>query len=161
GQVTGTVAAPSGRKLAGVCAVVTTAKGEEVNLAITRADGTYRIRGLDPGRYRVVFVPTCSRKDANFGTVWWPDSRSRANSRFITVRLGKATKGINAVLPRLGMIDGIIRLGSTSGPPLAGMCVYAYSPTSIDLGSDANSRRNGTFSLPGLTSGRSYVGANP
>ena len=162
GVVTGTVTAPSGRKLARVCVAITTAKGVELNQAITKTDGTYRIGGLDPGRFKVVFVPACNPKLADFGSVWWPHSPTRTKAELIRVRLGKTTSGVNGILPRLGEITGVIRLGDMSGRPLAGMCisVNGLTPSATQF-ADGTSRRNGTYSIPGLSSGKYDVESNP
>jgi Carboxypeptidase regulatory-like domain len=162
GVISGEVTAPSGRKLSGVCVVLTTAKGVEVTQATTGANGAYRLTTLDPGGYRVLFVPTCGPKLADYGSVWWPDSTTLAKARPVSVRLGRTTAGISATLPRLATISGMIRLGGKTGRPLAGMCVTAYSPTSsFTQDQSANSRRNGSYAVEGLTPGTYEVEANP
>jgi hypothetical protein len=157
GEVTGTVTGAAGRKLAGVCVVLTTGKGVEVAQASTRANGNYRLVGLDPGRYRVLFVGC---RAADYGSTWWPSAQKLSGARLIRVRLGRVTRGINARLVQLGTITGTVRLRNKHGVPLRGMCVAAYSPVAALPGGFASTARNGTYSIRGLAAGRYQIFVN-
>jgi hypothetical protein len=157
GEVTGTVTGAAGRKLAGVCVLLTTGKGVEVAQATTRSNGRYRLVGLDPGSYRALFVGC---RAADYASTWWPHARKLSGARSIRVRLGHVTRGINARLTQLGTITGTVRLRNKHGMPLRGMCVSADSPNSFLPGGFASTRRNGTYTIPGLTAGKYQIFVN-
>jgi hypothetical protein len=158
GVVTGTVTGAGGRRLAGVCAVLTTARGVEVAQASTRTDGRYRLVGLDPGRYRVLLV-ACEAAD--YGSEWWPHAKTASGARPIRVRLGQATRGINIRLVQLGTIAGTVRLGNSRGMPLRGICVTAVASSGLPFGFSASTARNGIYAVRGLLPGTYEVFANP
>jgi hypothetical protein len=157
GEVTGTVTGAAGRKLAGVCVVLTTGKGVEVAQALTRANGSYRLVGLDPGRYRVLFIGC---RAADYASTWWPSARKLSGAHPIRVRLGRVTRGINARLVQLGTITGTVRLRNKNGMRLRGMCVSADSPDSALPGGFASTSRNGTYRIPGLAPGKYQIFVN-
>ncbi|MGO8961877.1 MAG: carboxypeptidase regulatory-like domain-containing protein, partial [Streptosporangiaceae bacterium] len=162
GQVTGTVSGASGHKLKGICILLTTPKGNEVNQTVTTADGSYRIPGLDPGGYRVLFLPGCGGQASDYASAWWPNAASLGKAQPVRVKLGRVTRDINGKLTKLGSISGEVRLVSKSGKPIRGMCVWAYSPTNVfeDLPL-TSSRPDGSYLLQGIPAGRYGVGVNP
>jgi hypothetical protein len=157
GEVTGTVTGAAGRKLAGVCVLLTTSKGAEVAQATTRADGRYRLVGLDPGRYRALFLGC---RAADYASTWWPHAKKLSRARPIRVRLGHVTRGINARLMQLGTITGTVRLRNKHGKPLRGMCVSADSPDQVLPGGFASTSRNGSYAIPGLAPGKYQIFVN-
>ncbi len=157
GEVAGTVTGAAGRKLAGACVVLTTAKGVEVAQATTRADGRYQLVGLDPGRYRALFLGC---RAADYKSTWWPRAQKLSGARPIRVRLGHVTRGINARLVQLGTISGTVRLRNKRGMPLRGMCVAAESPNPALALGFASTARNGTFAIPGLAAGKYQIFVN-
>jgi Carboxypeptidase regulatory-like domain len=157
GVITGTVTGAAGRKLDGVCVLLTTGKGVEVAQAVTRANGSYRVVGLDPGRYRALFLGC---RAADYATAWWPSAKKLSGARPIRVRLGRVTRGINARLVQLGTITGTVRLRDKHGAPLRGMCVSAASPNpALPIGF-ASTARNGTYAIPGLAAGKYEIFVN-
>ncbi len=162
GQVTGSVSSTAGRKLKGVCVVLTTPKGNEVSQTITTANGSYRIQGLDAGGYRVSFVPGCTGQASDYAAAWWPDAASLNNAKPVRVRFGRVTRGINGKLTKLGSISGHIRLVNKSGKPIGGMCVWAYSAGNLFANLPlTSSRPDGSYLLQGIPAGRYGVGVNP
>jgi hypothetical protein len=161
GQITGTVTGASHRRLKGICVVATTPKGNEVSQALTASNGSYRIPGLDPGGYRVLFVP-CPGAASDYAAAWWPNAATASKARPVLVRLGHVTSGINAKLTQLGSISGEVRLVNKSGKPIGGMCVWAYSPTNVFENLPlTSSQRNGSYLLQGIPPGTYGVGVNP
>ncbi len=160
GQITGTVTGAHGKPLAGICAALATPSGVEVAQATTRANGTYRLTGLDPGSYRMLFAPGCGG-GADYAQIWWPHAQSLKKARPITVRLGHTTEGIDGRLQELGTITGQVRLGSKAGRPLSGMCVSATVPGSFDAEGLVSTARNGTYVIEGLPAGRYQIEVNP
>ncbi len=120
GVITGTVRAgrPSGPGLGGVC-VVASGKGRAAGVrqqAVSHKDGSYRIRGLGTGGYRVQFLPDCGVKGSFIG---------RTRTGTVAVTDGKTTRGINTFLLRAAEISGTVT-AAQGGVPLAGICVFAF-----------------------------------
>lgn len=109
GAITGVVRDASGRPLRGICTYTSIYPS-----VATRADGRYRLEGLSPGRYWVQFSPGCDN-NGNYLSATYP--------RRVKVADGTTIQGINAVLPRGGIISG--RVTSPNGRPLAGIVVSA------------------------------------
>ncbi len=161
GQVSGTISGSDHRRLKNACVFVTDPAGQETGQAITNAKGHYTVTGLDPGSYRVVAVPGCAGGATDYGQAWYPKAASLKSAHAVKVRLGHVTGGINVVLPKLGIVTGVIRLGGQAGKPLGGMCVDVYSPTNFNLDFFASSRSNGRFTIEGVPAGRYQAEANP
>jgi hypothetical protein len=90
----------------------------------TSRAGRYRITGLKPGRYQVQFAPKSGCADpGEWLTQTYPDNNSPFPPEHgdVPVRAGKNTPGIDGHLIRGGEIAGLV--GSSSGRPLAGICV--------------------------------------
>jgi hypothetical protein len=113
----GTVRAASGSRqnLAGVCvdAVGLGAVSQVEMQAATRADGSYVVRGLGTGRYRVHFQPDCGQR-GNF--------LNSTLGRTVAVTDGKTTRGVNGALRTGGEISGVAT-SRADGSPLAGICM--------------------------------------
>lgn len=161
GEVSGTISGSDHRRLKNACAFVTDPAGQETGQAVTNAKGHYTVTGLDPGSYRVIAVPACTGGASDYGQAWYPKAASLKSARAVKVRLGHVTGGINVVVPKLGIVTGVIRLGGKTGKPLGGMCVDVYSPTNFNLDFSANSRSNGRFTIEGVPAGRYQAEANP
>lgn len=161
GEVSGTISGSDHRRLKNACVFVTDPAGSELGQAITNAKGHYTVTGLDPGSYRVVAVPGCAGGASDYGQAWYPKAGSLKSAHTVKVRLGHVTGGINVVLPKLGIVTGVIRLGGKTGKPLGGMCVDVYSPTNFNLDFFTSSRSNGRFMIEGVPAGRYQAEANP
>jgi hypothetical protein len=117
GQISGTVTAKSGARLGGICANVTgNVPGGQVGYGVpTSPRGTYVVHALFPGKYSVQFVDGCG----NAGNY------APATHRPVKVAYGSKVTGVNGVLGPGASVTGTVTLGTSSGPPLAGMCVFA------------------------------------
>jgi protocatechuate 3,4-dioxygenase beta subunit len=158
GRVTG-----RGRPLAHICAVaiplgVYPLKPPEPR-ATTSKTGRYRIRGLKPGRYFVVFrtgLGSCPA-DANWLPQWYPFSNSSdaISAAPIRVRAGRDTARINGRLKLGGEISGVVR--TTVGQPVSGICVNIYTDFAFGgsyiVNVAAVSRQTGHYALHGLFHG--------
>ncbi len=160
GRVTG-----HGRPLAHICAVAVRSvlyQGGPEPHAITSKSGRYRIGGLRPGQYQVVFrtgLRSCA-SDANWLPQWYPylDSAyppdKAANVR---VRAGRDTGQIDGRLNLGGEISGTVR--TRSGDTVRGICVSFYSEFSAVINGlyvvnvAAVSGRTGRYALRGLFGG--------
>ena len=83
---------------------------------ITAANGTYRAIGLAKGSYEVDFSAGCGNRRP-FAPFTYPSQ--------VTVRQGKVTPHIDAVLQLDGTLTGTVT--NSHGQPLGGICVVAQS----------------------------------
>jgi Carboxypeptidase regulatory-like domain len=149
GEISGTVSTKSGRKLGGICVnVVGQVAGGFVGLGglATARDGSYSLQALFPGKWSLDFSTGCGT-NANY-----------APTKHLIIRIsyGKVVTGANEVMVPGGIITGTVRLGSSSGTPLAGICVLASnSDGSVFVNTATNSA--GRYRLIGLTTGTYQV----
>ncbi len=148
GEISGTVTSKSGRKLGGICVTANgTVAGGFVGIGQPDAgNGTYAVHALFPGKYTVDFTTGCGN-NSNYAP---------AVLKAIKITYGKRVTGRRVVLVPGGIFTGVVRLGSSSGKPLAGICVQA---TSSDGSSFANSATDsaGRYRLTSLGTGSYQV----
>jgi hypothetical protein len=145
GEISGTVTSKSGTKLRGIC-VQTFGRvtGGYLGLGTqTAANGTYHLHAVFPGRYPLQLSIGCGSRRGNYAP---------ASHRAVKVRLGQHLT-LNAVLATGASITGTVRLGSSSGKPLRGICVTANS-ASGSITDFAGTNRSGSYRVIGLTGGR-------
>jgi hypothetical protein len=161
GRVTG-----KGRPLAHICAVAIPASVYPLRppepRATTSKTGRYRIRGLKPGRYLVVFrtgLGSCPA-EANWLPQWYPFMNSSYppdKVAEVRVRAGRDTARIDGRLQFGGEISGIVR--TKAGKPVSGICVNLSDfgsavPSGIYIvNAAAVSRKAGRYAMHGLFRG--------
>ncbi len=116
GTVSGTVKDAGGNRLAGICVDLFSLQGFSATEVITAANGTYRAIGLAKGIYEVDFAAGCGNRRP-FAPFTYPSQ--------VTVRIGKVTPHIDAVLQLDGTLTG--KVTNSDGQPLGGICVVAQS----------------------------------
>jgi hypothetical protein len=151
GEISGTVTARSGRKLRGICVngyglVPHGSIGYSVR---TSATGAYHLHALFPGKYYLSFSVGCGSR-GNYA----PASR-----RGIKIKYGQHRTANEVLGPGAG-ITGKVTLGSKSGKPLAGMCVYATNRDG-SIYSQTATGRYGNYRVVGLGTGRYQVQIGP
>jgi hypothetical protein len=163
GQVTG-----AGQPRRGICAIALpdtfSNRHGPLPRAATARDGSYRIAGLRPGRYLVLFrtgLRSCP-SDANWLPQWYPYVNSpfaTAKAVGVRVRPGRDTGDIDGRLKLGAEITGIT--ATRSGRPVRGICVSLYTPYTIwgsyIVGSAATSGNTGHYALRGLFPGKYQV----
>lgn len=148
--ITGTVTSQAGKKLSGKCVVLASQKQEPLAF-VPYHHGSYSIRGVPAGRYRVVFVPGCGDQSP-YLFQWWRDKPTFKRADIILVRPHSRVTGISARLRLGGKITGTARLGSATGPGLSGICVDAQTNEADDFFTITG--QGGTYVLEGLTTGK-------
>jgi hypothetical protein len=116
GTVSGTATDHAGRRISRVCVSAYNVAGQDwvtIRQALSKR-GTYKITGLAPGRYAILFG-NCGQGSA-FATQWYPAAASQRAARAVLVRSGRDTTGVNAVLSRGGSISGRVTDGVTAKP---------------------------------------------
>ncbi|SFR68740.1 Carboxypeptidase regulatory-like domain-containing protein [Agromyces sp. CF514] len=120
----------------------------------TSSDGTYTVRGLDPGRYVLRFLPP---ETMGARAEWWDGATDRASAKPVEVSIGGVVSGLDAKLATGAALKGTVT--GVDGKPLLNTLVTAYR-----LGTDGWYRQyryayadaRGDYSLVGLLAG-SYV----
>jgi hypothetical protein len=145
GKITGVVTAGtrSGPRLAGICVVAAPPGGRvsESDFTATRANGTYVLKGLTPGRYQLQFSPGCNN-EGNYLTENYPGR--------VAVSYGKTDAGINGVLPLGAAISGTVT--DSRGHPLGGICVTAIGGSEDQYGNGIQTAANGSYTINQLES---------
>jgi poly(3-hydroxybutyrate) depolymerase len=147
GSVRGTVTDETGAPVVGavVWAYAPTDAWTGSAGAITGADGSYEITGLEAGDYQVSFLPIPS---PGLKPEWY-DSATRSSATPVTVTAGGVTPAIDAELAPASSVSGTVV--DTGGLPIGGVQVWAYTPTDWWIGSAFTvTGAAGTYSLEGL-----------
>jgi hypothetical protein len=157
-HVSGRVTSKSGHPVAGICVLLTSPHSRFLAgpVAQTSKTGRYRVR-VRPGRYVVDFLPLCARK-ANFAPQLYKAAGSLGKARVLQVKARQDITHINAVLRAGAVITGRVRTLKNPHPSLAGLCVEADGTGGqrLFLGR-ATTRKDGTFRLPSLATGRYHI----
>jgi protocatechuate 3,4-dioxygenase beta subunit len=145
--------AKTGEPLARICATTgyySPRAGEVVDTdrqpSCTGADGTYALKGLKTGRYKVQFF------DASDDHAWqfYPDKPDRDTAQWVSVRVERVTAGIDGSLPEAGSVSGTITDAAT-GEPIGQVCVDTVSArTGHPIGMTTCSDADGHYSARGL-----------
>lgn len=145
GHITGTVAAPSGRGLRGICVFIFSRKrGIQTH---TGPAGGY-LSTLAPGRYRVAFESGCG-DHGNWLLQFYKNTPNQAKARTIVVKSGKTTRHIGAIMHAGGEIRGTVT--NTAGKPVNGICVAPIEARAD--GFFAFGEKNGRYDVHGLEPG--------
>ena len=141
GTITGTVTDDTGAPLSGAYISAAPASGPGFANGTTDSSGTYRIRGVRPGAYKVSVFGT--------GQHWWHgDDEQSAES--VIVASGHTASGIDIVAPRTGSISGTVT--DSAGNPLPSVCVFpqrSTDPTDY-MGGQTSTSSTGEYRLTGL-----------
>jgi hypothetical protein len=151
GEISGTVTNRSGSGLSGICVF---ASGQYAHTGIgfgsaTGRGGHYVLQALFPGEYFLSFAAGC-RSTANYA----PASAAPVRINHTQHRI------VNIKLPAGGILTGVVRSGSGSGPLLGGICVTA-SNNSGSIMASTSTAANGRYTLDGLTTGRYAISFTP
>jgi Carboxypeptidase regulatory-like domain len=162
GSITGVVRGPSGKPLAGICVSDVNTRGSGVLTLgggigpTTDSRGAYRISGLAPGRYDVLFSQ-CT-VNARYPDQWYRGQNSQLSATPVRVRAGATTSGIDATMRPGGTVTG--RVVDSAGKPLNNICPFAFNPNTGQFGF-ATTGRTGTYTMRGLATGSYTVSFSP
>ncbi len=155
GSISGVVRNAAGGRLTGICATAENLAGpdpfDSPPEAPSRA-GSYRIRGLPPGRYAVQFGPCAGSQ--RYASQWFRAADSEASATPVSVRSSGLTRGVNAILIRGGSVSGRVLSGATGRPPRGFCSVFAMDAAGNQVGNGVSPDKDGNYRLPHLRSGR-------
>lgn len=154
--ISGTVtAAATGRPAEGVCVTAfVPGGGAGAREATTSFEGTYTIEGLPPGTYNVKFS-SCERS-AGYVAQFYDGASSLASATAVKVTHEEEVEGINATLAKSASISGTVT-DATTGKPVAGVCVTAFSSDGGIGGGTAVTAANGTYLIASGLAGEGYT----
>jgi hypothetical protein len=159
--ISGTVTGHAGHALRGVCVIAATPHGSFVQQVITRRNGRYQFRGLDPGRYGIDFSPNCGRESV-YLPQWWPGTANETRRGLVKTGFGTTTRHIDARLVVGGTISGVVRFKNRHGQPIKGICVNA-TPASqpFSFGYPVGTNAKGKYAFRGLPAGSYSLSFGP
>jgi len=158
GGISGRVTNVAGRPIKGICVMAHFRTGY-ISVG-TSAQGTYNFgKSLPAGRYTVQFG-SCGLggKVGNWAPQWYHGKYRKAHANPVTVRAGKITRGINAVMRRGGIIAGVVT--GKGGARLSRVCVTAVTPDGKQFVGQAKTVR-GRYRIDALDAGRYRVYFDP
>ena len=153
GSISGVVRDAAGRPVSAVCVSAYNVAGQDwMTIRQTRSHrGAYKISGLAPGRYVVLFGG-CSLRSA-FATQWYPAAASEHLAREVQVKPGRSTTGVDASLRLGGSISGRVMNAVTGKPPRFCGFVAAIDPAGTFMGGAIVSK-DGRYRIGHLLAGR-------
>lgn len=164
GGISGTVRDGASAAIGGVCV-----SAEPVGSAspmwgwtLTEADGTYQMKELAPGAYRVQFSDCMASR--GYADEWYNDAAYAGASTAVTVTSSVSTPNINATLAPQAQVSGTVR--DSTGAGLGNVCVNAFAwgqSTSSGAAPVASttSGADGTYVLAGVNAGDYRIGFIP
>ncbi len=114
--ISGMVKDARGKPVAGVCVSIL---DDNEDFAETRPDGSYSLRGVQPGRHGVAFTGGCGNK-GSVAPQFYDNQASSQTRTAVTFTAGQFTRGIDAVMQPGGTIAGMVT--NAAGAPLPGIC---------------------------------------
>lgn len=130
GSISGVVTAEdSGQPLDGICV---DAYGPVSSFDFTDGAGSYAVEDLTAGEYAILFSD-CLNDPGVYAEEWYNDRRYVWSADRVSVGDGAYVAGIDAALPRLGSISGVVT-NEITGQPLEGICVWSSSYKVTDAG---------------------------
>ena len=151
GVMTGSVLAGPSAGAPGVCVEAVPQGGHTLaGIAVATANGSYRLTGLAPGRYRVYFSPYCAYDAGeNLTAGWYGDGSGQPAT--VTVRSRTTVSGISATLAAEGAITGTVTSSANAAVP--GACVAAFAGPSTAPIAIAIVGSDGSYEIAGLDAG--------
>lgn len=147
GILSGRLTGPDGRAVVdGYVSAVNTTSGRW-EWGLTASDGTWSLRALPPGAYRLQFS---ARNGSNTVDEWWQNAGTAAAATPVSVSAGKTVSKLDVQLARGGTISGTVT--GLSGKRLSDVQVSAHQagrPVAW-----ARTKSDGTYQLNGLADGK-------
>jgi hypothetical protein len=161
GGISGQVTDSAGHPVKNICVNVITSFGYVGT--DTSAKGTFNTTThlLPPGKYAVEFTPTCipgEKPSGNWAPQWYRGKYSLASANKITIRAGRITRGVNAVMKAGGQVSGVVT--GAGGVPLTGACVDLLTANGRDYLAQVKTAR-GRYRITALDPGRYRVQFSP
>ncbi|HEX9066951.1 MAG TPA: carboxypeptidase regulatory-like domain-containing protein, partial [Streptosporangiaceae bacterium] len=154
GTISGTVTGQNGQPLSGVCVFSSSQFGGQ---AVSKADGSFRLRQLFSGSYFVGYEGGCGNQGSVAPQAYQGDPTFFGPAS-ITVTQGSVTAGIDARMKPGATITG--RITNRAGHPVGDVCVFLNPVTGAGAGGNFGLGvldRQGRFSAGNLPPGQYQV----
>lgn len=152
GMIGGYVTGPEGAPLENdsqVSVLAYDSEGEFTSWSSVAADGSYQLKGLGSGQYRLKFEDDYE----DYVPEYYSDKKSLATANSVTVNAGSTISGINASLDRAAKITGTVTGTNGSGLDSEGnIVISAYDASGVSVDS-VSLQPNGHFYLSLLPAG--------
>jgi len=159
GRIAGTVLeAGTATPVSGELVMAYDSAGTPSSSAATASDGSYEVRGLVPGTYRVK-TATETHQNELWDDVVCDPSCDVSTGDPVAVSSGSTTSGIDFALARRGKITGTVT-ESVGGLPVASAAVNFHASDGAWIGS-VYTASDGTYESPSLPDGSYHVVAAP
>ncbi|MGN7252712.1 beta strand repeat-containing protein [Arthrobacter sp. SAFR-014] len=147
-SISGTVKAPDGVSLTSTYVRAVSEAEPNGPSANVRTDGTYKLRGLPAGTYKLQFYGY----DSGALEEWYQDARTSAEATPVTVTAGQDLTGIDATLAKGASISGKVTL--PEGVPAYSVYVSLYQGGELTpLSTVSLNQYDGSYSFRGLAAG--------
>ena len=151
GSISGTVTEESTAALSGICVTAHDIPHHWGVGVHTGSSGTYKVKGLPAGDYKVEFEDCDS--PALHISEWYDNKEDSRSADPVHVTAGSETTDIDAALAVGGSISGTVT-GEDTGAGLPDICVDVYDyDTSWDWMGDDRTDSSGNYSVGGLPTG--------
>ena len=147
-SISGTIHAPAGVRLEALHVNAVSAADPNVFSAFVNSDGTYKLKGLPAGTYKLSF----SGFDSGAFDEWYEDAQSEADATPVTVTPGQDRTGINATLAKGASISGKVTLPEGVSPYSVSVNLYRTGETS-QMSTAYLYGAAGTYTFRGLPAG--------
>jgi len=154
GAVTGLVTSASGAPRPDAVVEAYNLSGTRRGFTSTGANGSYSLV-LPPGEYKIVAYDA----NPNFAFSFYRDVRTFAAATPVRVNASQTTSGVTMRIELAARVTGTVIEGAT-GLPLAGIAVYAYSPSG-ELVEDTTTDAGGAFRFALPPGDYRFVAADP
>jgi hypothetical protein len=140
----------------GVCVTAfPRAKSGQVVVAATNLAGRWRISGLDPGLYRILFSPVCMAGFPPVAPQWFDNAPGPQSATLVRVTADGTNRGIDALMAPYGGVSGTVT--DSAHVPLLGICVTAVPQAPGSISVTAATASDGSYTINDLTPGSYQV----
>ncbi len=150
GSVAGRVTLPAGMTVDSMEYRVT-AYGPQMSYVASaglKSDGTYVLRGLPAGNYRLQFS---SPHNSGVLSEWYTDKAEYWSADSLTLTAGQGLTNVNAALDRAGAVIGSVRDAAGAGVAGARVTIYARSGTTWVWRTSVTTNSTGAYTFSDLS----------
>ncbi len=154
GKVTNSAAKPAPLPRVEVCAVPLSEEGHFC--AQTDEEGEYSLKGLAPGKYRVVFTP---EEGSFYAAQYYKGAKTKTTAETLTLAAQEKDSGIDAELEEGGVISGNVKNAKAEPVELVKVCA---NPTTAGAPTDcSHTGALGNYTIRGVATGEYRVEFKP
>ena len=158
-SISGTVTVPAGADASQVHVEARDINGNTAGYSSISSEGTYSLRGLRAGSYKVLF--------SSYGTgllqQWYPGASSFDTATAVTVAAGQDKTGIGASLVTGGSVSGKVTAPAGIDLSLVHATVYEAAGPNPNYVGSSSVNADGTYKVDGLNTGNykvQFLGTN-